>query len=555
MRNETAENGLQEPPLQETRTFLVVRLGSDSWVIDVPPGEELTVGRDADSGVRIDSGDVAPVQATLHWDGLRVTLTHHGPGSTFLNGKRLEGSAELKPGDEISVGPAQLVIGVAGPLTTGGRRALTHHEFRERLYEEMARAARGGRPTTLVMVQTRPGEGGHVAATALDSFRAGDVVGTYAHDELEFLFPDTPGDTARPVVERVLRNAGTQIVAGIAVARTDADSPERLMRAARRALEQARKQGGGISTPPEHSSHQSIEPTVQDPTTIDLIAELERLAQTDTPVLLTGEVSSGKGLFARLLHDRGPRADGPFVVIPCASLASEQDAEGAFGTEGAPDPSSATRARGGTLLLDEVGDLPPEGQKHLRSLLQREAQGSSPSFRVVATTHRALGGLVERGAFDSELYDALRGEVLEVPPLRNRPEDIIPLARSFAEELGARQPVRMTAGALARLRSYPWPGNVLELRNAMERAVRLASGGEILAEHLPAETLPFAPNEGRLREHVDGVERDAIIKALADSNHNQTHAARRLGVSRRALIYKMEKYGLKPPPGSGRKSA
>jgi DNA-binding NtrC family response regulator len=235
-------------------------------------------------------------------------------------------------------------------------------------------------------------------------------------------------------------------------------------------------------------------------------------------------------------------------VVRCAALTSEPDLDAAFGPG---EGSLIASARGGTLLLDEVGDLKPEAQSRLREALERHGS----SLRVIATTHRALGGLVERSAFDEPLYRMLGGQLIEVPALRNRPEDIIPLATAFAEELGAKRPVRMTPGALARLRSYPWPGNVLELRNSMERAVRLAGGGEILAEHLPAETLPFAPNEGRLREHVDGVERDAIIKALADSNHNQTHAAKRLGVSRRALIYKMEKYGLKPPPGAGRKPA
>ena len=107
--------------------------------------------------------------------------------------------------------------------------------------------------------------------------------------------------------------------------------------------------------------------------------------------------------------------------------------------------------------------------------------------------------------------------------------------------------------ALARLRSYPWPGNVLELRNAVERAARLAAGGEVLSEHLPSADLQAGRGRGRLRQRVDSIERDAIMKALADNNHNQTHAARRLGISRRALIYKMEKYGLKPPPGKGRR--
>jgi sigma-54-dependent transcriptional regulator len=206
-------------------------------------------------------------------------------------------------------------------------------------------------------------------------------------------------------------------------------------------------------------------------------------------------------------------------------------------------------ARGGTLLLDELGDLPREAQAAMRKALlaRRDA------FRVIGTTQRAVAGLVARGAFDAELLALFSGQPAELPPLRARTADILPLATRFALEAGSPTPVRWSPGAVARLRSYPWPGNVLELKNAMHRAVRLAGNGELLGEHLPNEPMPIASNRGRLREHVDGMERDAIIKTLADCNHNQTHAAKALGISRRALIYKMEKFGLKPPPHSGRR--
>nr|MDQ3033134.1 sigma 54-interacting transcriptional regulator [Myxococcota bacterium] len=210
----------------------------------------------------------------------------------------------------------------------------------------------------------------------------------------------------------------------------------------------------------------------------------------------------------------------------------------------------AAFARGGTLVLDEISELSADAQARWLPVL-RALDGEA---RVIVTTHRDLRALAERGAFSAELAQHLYAhEPIAIPPLRHRPDDIVPLATRFAEEAGARVPVRFSAGALARLRSYPWPGNVLELRNAAERAVRLAGGGEILAEHLPGENLATVAADGRLREHVDSVERDTIVKALAESNHNQTHAAKRLGLSRRALIYKMEKYGLKPPPGTNRR--
>lgn len=519
---------------EERRAFVVARSGGRTWVHELPAdGSAQTVGGAEEATVCVEGAEAEAL--VLRWDGARLRLQTRD-GECFLQGKRFEGETELKPGDELAVGRGQLVVGISMPLSAGGRRALTHHEFRERLYEEMSRAARGGRPTALLMVATRPGEGGRVASVALETLRAGDVVATYAVDELEMLLPDTDFETARMVVERMLGNLEGEAFVGLAVAPGHGDSPERLLRAARAAVDAAREAGGGVRPPPAPGPKGAVDLTVHDPATLEVVTQLEDAATDDAPVLLIGEKSAGKSVFARFLHERAGGAGRPFVTIHCASL------------EEPPSRAALDAALGGTLLLDEVGDLEPAHQRALLAWLESE-----PAARVVATTHRALAGLVERGAFDADLYEFFSAHVVEIPALRNRPEDIIPLAERFVG--GAGDSVRMSPGALARLRSYPWPGNVLELRNAMERAARLARDGEILAEHLPSEPMPLATaaNEGRLREHVDGVERDAIIKALADCNHNQTHAAKRLGISRRALIYKMEKYGLKRPPRGGRR--
>lgn len=519
----------------ERRAFVVTRQGDRTWVTDLrADGKPQIIGSSADAIVQLDDS-VEDEQLSLTWDGTTLTLTAQHDG-TFLAGKRFVGSQELKPGDELACGNAQLVVGISLPLGgSGGRRALTHHEFRERLYEEIARANRGGRPTALIMVAAKAGEGGRLAAAALEEFRAGDVVATYATDEPEMLLPDTDLATARMVLTRMLKNAGLEATVGLAVSPEHGDSPERLLSAARRALDAAIREGSGIHEPPPRSPDRAVPLTAQDTSTREAVAQLEDAAADSEPLLLQGEKSSGKSVFARVVHERGARAAKPFVILRCAAL------------EKAPGDKELSRAIGGTLVLDEIGDLE---SSHQRALL--EWISAEHDVRLIATTHRALAGLVERGAFEKGLHEFFVGRVVEIPALRNRPEDIIPLAESFAKSAGD---VRLSPGALARLRSYPWPGNVLELRNAMERAVRLARDGEILAEHLPSEPMPLAntSGEGRLREHVDSVERDAIIKALADCNRNQTHAAKRLGISRRALIYKMEKYGLKRPPKGSRR--
>jgi len=528
--------------------FVVVRLGERTWVSELPRGVDTSIGSGQTAGIRVEESGLGLSVGTLRWDGEIVTLTAEPGATVFLGGKPFEGSEALKPGDEIAVGGAQLVVGISVPLTAGGRRALTHNEFRERLHEEIARATRGNRPTALIMVQARAGEGRAITATALGTFRAGDVVGSYANDAIELLLPDTDEDTAVAVMQRILTSGEHEAAAGVAVGPEHGDNGERLLRAARKALSQALRQGGGISPPPLRS-RTAISPSVHDPATREVVEALENVAAADTPVFLTGEASTGKGLLARFIHDNSTRRIGPFVVIRCATINDDEDAKAAFGCHDECDEVEAAEARGGTLHLDEVGDLPPFAQKRLAALLERERS----AIRLVSSTTRAVVGLVERGAFDAALYERLAGVVVELPPLRSRPEDILPLAERFAEESGAPRPVRLSPGAIARLRSYPWPGNVLELRNSMERAVQLAAGGEILAEHLPSDPImPIDAKKGRLREHVDSVERDAIVKALADTNNNQTHAAKRLGISRRALIYKMEKYGLKRPPRARR---
>ncbi|UJR79013.1 helix-turn-helix domain-containing protein [Sandaracinus amylolyticus] len=521
------------------RAFVAVRCRDRSWIVDVPLGESMLAGPRGEALVAVD-GITEPLgsQGCIAWNGRTLSLreTARAP-EIFLGGKRMESPVELKPGDELTIGPAHLVVGISSPDLPATRRALTHAEFKERLAEEMARAGRGGRPTALVMALARSGEGGVLLGAALDCFRAGDVVASYAHDETEILLPDTTRERALAVVERVLRGVELDgVIVACAVAPKDADHPERLMRAARLALRMQLEERGRVpvSRPPED------DPVLDDPASRRAAERLEVRAHARGPILLTGEPSAGKVAFARRMHRVA--GGGPMVVLACARTTDPRALESAL--------DEAAEARGGTLILDEIGELTMDAQARWLPVLR----ALEPEARLVVTSHRDLRALAERGAFHAELAAYLFArDPIAIPPLRQRPDDVVPLATRFAIEAGARVPVRFSAGGLARLRSYPWPGNVLELRNAMERAVRLAGGGEILAEHLPGDSLAAAQGDGRLREHVDSVERDAIVKALAEANHNQTHAAKRLGLSRRALIYKMEKYGLKPPPGQNRR--
>ncbi|MDD9932713.1 MAG: sigma 54-interacting transcriptional regulator [Myxococcales bacterium] len=505
----------------------------------------MKVGSAAEADIRVDVDGVRPHHATIAWNGEQVSVTPIDGAPVQLNGEDLSDRTVIDPGDEIRIAPATLVVNVTLAPARMGRRSLTHAEFAERVTEELARASRSGRHTCVVMLKSRSGDGSRLASAALGSFRDGDVVGTYAHDEIEFLLPDTPPSVAQAVVERLLETSGLQQSAvGMAVSPDDGDTAERVMRGARDALAMALTQGGGICRPTESSDVPAASPgTIHTDATRTVVDEVTAAAAEGEPLLLVGEPSSGKRFYARLFHERGERASGPFVLIQCAGLVDQEAISKAFGPEtGDVADCEAEGAQGGTLVLDELGDLPMPGQRRLLRLFEE----GSEDYNLVSTTHRDLPALCQVGVFTRELYDKIAARRVTVPALRMRAESIVPLAQNFAAQYKSDKPVKLSAGAIDKMRSYSWPGNVLELQNAMERAVTLADGGEILAEHLPGDL--GDGDGGRLREHVGAVERDAIIKALADNNYNQTHAAKILGISRRALIYKMEKYGLKPPP-------
>ncbi|ASV75785.1 Response regulator of zinc sigma-54-dependent two-component system [Thermogutta terrifontis] len=296
------------------------------------------------------------------------------------------------------------------------------------------------------------------------------------------------------------------------------------------------------------------------------------VAQSDAPVLILGPSGSGKEVVARLIRDWSSRREGPFVAANCAGLPESLIESELFGhVAGAFTGATADRmgyfraAHGGTLFLDEIGELPLSVQaKLLRALETGEIipVGSEKpvrtDFRLLAATNRNLEEFVKTGRFREDLYYRINVVELTVPPLKERREDILPLAEFFGRQF-ARQPVRFSPQAMAALLSYHWPGNVRQLRNAIQRACLLAQGNIILPEHLPPEVAALASSgheatqeceEGRL----SAVERATILSTLAECGGNRTLAARKLGISRRALIYKLKALEALSPPSGGDQS-
>jgi two-component system NtrC family response regulator len=276
---------------------------------------------------------------------------------------------------------------------------------------------------------------------------------------------------------------------------------------------------------------------------------IARLAPGDLPVLILGESGTGKELAARRLHRAGARAAAPFVAVNCAALSETLLLSDLFGhVRGAFTGADRDRkgvfetAQGGTVFLDEIGDLPLVAQGMLLRVLQEgevRRQGESVvrrvDVRVVAATHRDLARMVAGGTFRQDLYYRLKVGTVELPPLRDRGGDVLLLADHFLARRNGKS-ARLSREARARLLAHAWPGNVRELQNVLAAAVALAGGGVIGPEHLELPEIE-SPPEGSYHQQVDAFRRRLIEQALAACEGRQAEAARLLGISRQALSY------------------
>ncbi|MBK8335998.1 MAG: sigma-54-dependent Fis family transcriptional regulator [Sterolibacteriaceae bacterium] len=311
----------------------------------------------------------------------------------------------------------------------------------------------------------------------------------------------------------------------------------------------------------------------QDPRTRETIALAERVAASEATVLLTGESGTGKEVFARFIHTHSPRAAAPFVAINCAAIPENLLEATLFGYEkgaftGAQNAQAGKfeQAQGGTILLDEISEMPLALQaKMLRVLQEREVErvgGKRPialDIRVLATSNRNMMSEVVAGRFREDLYYRLNVFPIAIPALRERPADILPLARHLLARHGARcgrPAARLSDAAAATLSAYPWPGNVREMENVIQRALILAPADTIEAAHLqlkasglaawatgvpagvPAVSAPVETHASSMKD----LERQHILDTLASVGGSRKKAVEKLGISERTLRYKLQQY-------------
>jgi two-component system, NtrC family, response regulator AtoC len=590
---------------------------SEARVLTIPlPGRgEVTLGSASSCHVVIGGPGVAATHAVLRLGEELALRDVSGSAETMV------GSARLAPGAEIAVAPGVVMQlgGVAMVIQTSAgsarlRHVRSHDYFEGRLEDECTRAEARGAAFAVVRLRFTRGQARAVEDAFSRLLRSVDLVAMYTADEYELLLADATPELAQVLVaelgELVAHNAPGELQVGVACWPRDGRSPEALLARAGAAI---------------HGDGDLATSSVLTSGAIDSLRPLlERIAHTNINVLVLGETGVGKEVVARQIHQLSPRAKKPLVCLNCAGftealLESELfgHERGAFTGAVQTKPGLLESAQGGTVLLDEVGELPLTIQAKLLRVVEHHQVtrlgGLVPrdiDVRFLAATNRDLEAESARGAFRSDLYFRLNGVSLVVPPLRERVGEIAPLARSFSEQFarqaGRKNVPELSRAALGLLERYAWPGNVRELRNVVERAVMLVTGDVIDLPHLPIERLgrtlppvrhgepsalvirssapapqgtlpsfgsvaprrnqpgspgayaygddepPAAPaptpiDEPRRLTAAEISERARILKALERCVGNQTQAARLLGLTRRALITRLERYRIPRP--------
>ena len=321
--------------------------------------------------------------------------------------------------------------------------------------------------------------------------------------------------------------------------------------------------GNIVPLSPQANTYLGMPAIISSPGMRQLIDLAERIAQSNAAVLITGESGSGKELIARAVHHYSLRCAKPWVDVSCAALPEHLVAselfgyeKGAFSGADSPKPGLFELAHHGTLFLDEVGELEPRMQVKLLRVLDGVAyyrlggtRKVTVDVRIVAATNQDLEQMVDTGSFRGDLYHRLGQICLRVPPLRERPEDIVPLAEHFLKQTNPR--LSFSAEALQILAGHSWPGNGRELRNVVTKAAVLARDPEIGAGDLllaprraplSAATVLTVPS-ALPSENLDGMEKTTILRVLAQTNGHQQKAAELLGISRRTLSRKLKLYG------------
>jgi DNA-binding NtrC family response regulator len=595
------------------RFSLLVYHREGAHIVPLRPHTPLVVGRTPPADVMINDVALSRQHArfTLVEDGQLLVEDLGSTNGTMVDGLSVE-RAELKPGEEVSFGGVTATFhAIAGGEPPASSTAFAGHErFRAALETEIVRARFFGRRVAVLLVKALEPRASHVrfwAPRAQALLRPVDRVGLYSDDSIHVLLPEVSAKQAKDMGASIVAALGpagskTSFVCGIAVFPDTATSVEELLGETSSTVKAATRDAP-VQVAADHelrTFNRGDGPgadalvVAESPVMRQLLVTADRVSRGNLPILLRGETGSGKEVLSRYLHEHSPRRGKPLVCVNCAAIPQQLVESTLFGHErGAFTGANAQHkgvfeaGDGGTVFLDEIGELPPAAQAALLRVLETKRftrVGSTKEIavdvRVIAATHRDLETMVESQGFRQDLFFRLNAITLLIPPLRARGTDIAILAQRFLEQANEANggSVRgIDPSALDLLRAYPWPGNVRELKNAIDRAAVIAQGDMVTVDDLPERvcavsgasparpepreegesSVPAPPSleslSGDFRARMERLESEVLVQALREAGWNQTEAARQLSMPLRTLVYKIRMHGIRRPESAARK--
>ena len=555
-------------------------------MFELPVAGKILVGRGKEAQLRLSEAGISRRHALIQTDAGQATIIDEGShNGTWVNGERIVGAHPLASGDRIAICDAALVYH-ASASAARPPAVLDLAAFRQRLLQELERSRRHHRSLTLIAAALGPADRSRIALALAQQLRIIGVAGWGGPEQLLVLMPEIMAVDACDAATQLL--ATLQPVApsarvGFASYPTDGTDVDTLLEAARTSSLDVQPSAIASAT----RAFQTLEVgdrevLVADPAMIRHYELIERLAKSQISVLICGETGTGKELAARAIHEWSTRRGKPLVAINCAAIADALIESELFGHEkgaftGAvgAKPGLFERAAGGTVFLDEVGELSGAAQAKLLRVLEDKrvtrvggVHEREIDIRIVAATNRKLEHEVAAGRFRGDLYFRLSGGTIWLPPLRDRRREIAILAQRFlaqACERERRGPRRLSDDALRLLSMHDWPGNIRELQNLIERVAAMVENPIIEAwdlEHLargpsdPPEVDPEAAAEtsGReadarhefrpIDEEIRALERTRMAAALAATCGHQRRAADLISMAVRTFQTKAKLYGL-----------
>jgi DNA-binding NtrC family response regulator len=584
----------------EQRLAVVVHHEHGAELGLLKPEVPLTIGRAEPSELRINDPRLSRLHARFLLSDNRITVEDLGSkNGSWIAGRRIE-KAFLEIGDELRLGGLSARIHALG-RSGQSLRFEGDEAFRRAVEEEATRARQFHRPFALLVVRAArdrsdgapPSLEEHVhrwLERVHGQLRPVDRIAPYGANAVQLLLPESGPEEAVRIARAIAtapRASGPPLVVGVSLYPGAAGTVEELVELARAAANRASAEQPVevTSTAPWFDSGTMAEGSLIAGAAMRALLETARqVSASRVPVILQGETGTGKEVLARFLHDQGPRRSQRMVRVNCGAIPKELvestlfgHERGAFTGAGQLKQGVFEEAHGGTVFLDEIGEMPLAAQVALLRVLETGSfsrVGASKELtvdvRVIAATHRDLEAMVAAGSFREDLYYRLNAIVLDIPPLREREDELEPLVHRFlrlANEGNGRDVRGLESATLELLRAYSWPGNVRELKNAIERAVVVARGALLAPGDLPARvqaagaaerpTPAPSPTEraapgpvlegAQAREQVRGYEAHLVQEALVATGWNRSEAAKRLGIPVRTLSYRMKVLGLKKP--------